>query len=569
MEGRSSRRRRLLSAFGVIGLLAGLTATPVFTPAASADTPVTRSCGTLETGTAVTGTAVPGCSVTVSDTTNIDNGQVVTVSWSGLDTTQDVRLTQCGVPGAFPGGSGGICDAATIVKTAAQNLAAGGAGSATLTLHTGGTGATNGGGCPDPNGADSTVCSLRLSQGSTTTFATNTTVKILFNVVAPVAGTTNLAVGSTTSATLATAHEPGSCFLDSAATLTTQTYARTGDGILTVTISNSPTKCAATFTDTGTTNEDVAVPFWAKDAVNIVSASSANQTVHIAALPPTADDGSVNATAGGAAVTTTLSTTAGSLPVAGCFLDAGGTTTTGAFGSGDRTSVTISNSPTPCVATVQDTGTGSATVAVPFWAEDTGGNVSAASATETVNVQGVSPVTQAIDAAVTAGQLTVSCAAGSVSTTCPVVHLSGVTLDGTAHTATGAASSIYVTDARGSEQTWTLQAQMVASQASGGACTGAVELCNSTYSGTLPTSAHNHLAPSALSIGSLTCATVQGTNVAPTAHAGGTFAATQTLCNAASGSNTGQFKMDATYTLAVPADLFAGTFTGNVLYTLF
>jgi hypothetical protein len=162
----------------------------------------------------------------------------------------------------------------------------------------------------------------------------------------------------------------------------------------------------------------------------------------------------------------------------------------------------------------------------------------------------------------------VSCAAGSVSLVCPTVHLSPVTLDGSAHTSTGAASSIYVTDARGADQAWSLQVQMVASPSSGGACTGAIELCNSTYAGADPTSSHNHLGASALSIGSVSCSTVGGTNPAPTAHAGGSLATTQLLCDAPAGSNGGQFKMDASYSLSVPADLFSGLFTGSLLYTV-
>jgi sortase A len=104
------------------------------------------------------------------------------------------------------------------------------------------------------------------------------------------------------------------------------------------------------------------------------------------ATPPTPQDGAVTLTAG-TATTVTLSVGAGTDPVAGCFLDSEGALTSAAFGSGARITVTISNSPTVCRATIADSGVGGTeTVAFPFWASDSAGHVSTAVANQVVHV---------------------------------------------------------------------------------------------------------------------------------------------------------------------------------------
>jgi sortase A len=102
--------------------------------------------------------------------------------------------------------------------------------------------------------------------------------------------------------------------------------------------------------------------------------------------PPAPQDGELTLGAGDV-TTVTLRVAAGSDPVAGCFLDSRGAVTSAAFGSGARLSVTISNSPTACRATIADAGMGGAeTVAFTYWASDSAGHVSTVGADQVVHV---------------------------------------------------------------------------------------------------------------------------------------------------------------------------------------
>lgn len=164
--------------------------------------PATVPCGPAG------GDKVPGCSVTVSETANLTHGQVVTVSWIGMDPAKDIYLVQCGVPPANSqqgGGRGSIpCNTP---ETGGAKVPAGSAnGSTKFTVRTGQMGSAQ---CPPPPGEKFTVgphagkpafCQISLYQGAGGYDKHNTMVRIDFATTT----TTTAAVSSTTVATVAT-----------------------------------------------------------------------------------------------------------------------------------------------------------------------------------------------------------------------------------------------------------------------------------------------------------------------------------------------------------------------------
>jgi hypothetical protein len=145
------------------------------------------------------------------------------------------------------------------------------------------------------------------------------------------------------------------------------------DPRLTVSISNSPTPCVATLTDSGAASSGATVTFTftAMDTAGNPSTPAGGSTVTVT-ITPVVDNPPVasNATATidrNVSNTTTLTlpaTDTDATPVASC---SAGTP------SDPRLTVSISNSPTPCVATLTDSGGAStgATVTFPFTAADT------------------------------------------------------------------------------------------------------------------------------------------------------------------------------------------------------
>jgi hypothetical protein len=184
-------------------LLAALVTVPmaalIAAPSASAG-PATVPCGPEG------GDKVPGCSVTVSETANLHDGQVVTVSWVGMDPSKEIHLIECGVPPATAqqgGGAGQIPCQSTDegVKVPA------GASSAQFTVRTGRMGSAQ---CPPAPGTTFAIglhkgqpgyCQISVLQGAGAFDPHNSLVRIDF--AAPAASTT--APPATTATTAAPA----------------------------------------------------------------------------------------------------------------------------------------------------------------------------------------------------------------------------------------------------------------------------------------------------------------------------------------------------------------------------
>lgn len=129
-----------------------------------------------------------------------------------------------------------------------------------------------------------------------------------------------------------------------------------------------------------------------------------------------------------------------------------------------------------------------------------------------------------------------------------------VTTSTTAQTETGAINAITVTDARGGAATWTLTAAVTTGLATSGGAT---------------------LANNLLSIGPSTCAAAAGSATGITQGSGGNFGTTQTICDAttnavnpASGTKGGEWVANAGLTLTIPAYQAAGTYNGQITFTL-
>jgi hypothetical protein len=239
-----------------------------------------------------------------------------------------------------------------------------------------------------------------------------------------------------------------------------------------------------------------------------------------------------------------------------------------------RLSVTVSNAPTPCQATLHDTGTGAASVTFQFNATD-GVAPSASSATATVAI-GTAPVDQPINQLVNPGALTLSCSApgspGYPALSCPLITLPAVQLDGTQHTSTSPANTIYVTDSRGDATVgWSLTSYMVTTPSNPNAgCATATDFCNSSVSVAQAANPNAHIPSSDLALSSITCTPAAGNaNLPPTAGAGGNYGPPSpalALCSAAPGQSGGTFNANGTFTLTVPASVFSGLYMGTVEY---
>jgi len=350
-----------------------------------------------------------------------------------------------------------------------------------------------------------------------------------------------------------------------------------GGEIVTLTFGGTAGKGAATCLETGYTAAGVAGPGQTKAGTKpLYPAGTTTPLVSVAPLTfqsgayvnmvvsaPTAHSASINLGVG-QSKTVTLSTTPGTAtyPVTACTLG----TVTGTL------SVTISNSPTVCEATVTSTGTVASTASFTFTA--TTGVKTSTAATVTVTI-GTPPVDQPLAQTVTAGQLVLSCnAPGSTGyplLTCPLVTLPTITLNGVTQTVTAPASTIYVSDNRGTPAAgWTLTTYMVPTTSTNGqsntTCSTYVGFCDSSV-GTSAANANGKIAPKYLAISAPTCTPATGNlSPAPTAGTGGKYTATQTLCTAAAGTSGGTFSMNAAFSLTIPASSYAGVYYGTVEY---
>jgi hypothetical protein len=361
--------------------------------------------------------------------------------------------------------------------------------------------------------------------------------------------------------------------------------------------------------------------------------------VNLVDPPPVASNLGVNLGVGGTKTVTLPATDTDATPVTGCSL-------VGTPPYGGRLNVSVSNSPTPCQATLTDTGAGPAIVTFQFTATDGVGTSNAATVTVSI---GTPPVDEPLTQQVNAGQLVLSCNspesylqpaaplpnpqyttnAGAPNLTAPTQGpqtapsnsgpgtISGMTVPGTTggwqdfagtthnlasnpgattanpqlkcpefqfpiiqlnglqQTTQGNGSTLYVSDNRGDPTVgWTLTASMVPTPSGpsnpngnpNASCNGLADFCNASV-GTHATDPNGQIAAGNLSIGSITCVPHTGNlNPAATPGAGGSFASTQTICTAAATQSGGTFDVTKTYTLVIPSSVYAGNYWGTVEY---
>lgn len=280
---------------------------------------------------------------------------------------------------------------------------------------------------------------------------------------------------------------------------------------------------------------------------------------------PVPQAGSANLGVGQSKVITLNATDADATPTTGCSLVGGPL-------YGGRLTVTVSNSPTPCQATITDGGSGPAIVTFQFNATDSV-TTSTTPATVTVSI-GTPPVDEPLTATVNAGQLVLSCVSPDTTLTpqllCNTFDLGNITLNGLQQTVTNTGQTLYVSDNRGDPTVgWTLTASMVATSPSlntNSACTGIIAFCNASVS-THASNPNGQISASRLAISSIACTPHAGNlNVAATAGLGGNFSSTQTICSAAIGESGGTFDVTKSYTLTIPSSVYAGTYWGTVEY---
>jgi hypothetical protein len=183
---------------------------------------------------------------------------------------------------------------------------------------------------------------------------------------------------------------------------------------------------------------------------------------------------------------------------------------------------------------------------------------------------GTPPVDQPLQEDISGGQLVLSCVAppAAASTSCPLITLPAITLNGTQQTSTAAANTIYVSDNRGDPTVgWTVTSYLVPTATNPNAgCDTLAQFCNSNASADAAL-ATNNIVPSNFAISGVACAAMAGTvNPAPAAGAGGTYASTQTLCTANAGTGGGSFTVNGNFTLTIPSSTAAGLYQGTIEY---
>jgi hypothetical protein len=283
--------------------------------------------------------------------------------------------------------------------------------------------------------------------------------------------------------------------------------------------------------------------------------------------PPVANDGTANMGIGQTQTITLSATDTDATPVTACNLV--GTP------SNARLTVTISNTPSVCQATLADTGTGPATVTFQFSASDVNGTGN--TATETVNI-GTPSVNEPLTQQVNPGQLVLSCntpgSTGYPELLCPDFQFPAITLNGTSQTTTGPGNTLYVSDNRGNPAAgWSLVAQMVPTPSTlntNAACAAAADFCNASV-GAAAANPQGQIPPSDLSIGSIACTPAAGNTNPPagcTAAAGGAFGGVVPIAAATAGESGGTWNITKTYTFNIPSSVYSGMYWGTVQYTV-
>jgi hypothetical protein len=279
--------------------------------------------------------------------------------------------------------------------------------------------------------------------------------------------------------------------------------------------------------------------------------------------PPNAPGASYNMGVG-AQITVTLPNSVGSIgfPVSSCAL-------IGTQPYGGR--VTVTANAGLCNFTITDSGTPSTPALVTFqYTATSNGPPSETSTAGTITLHiGTPPVDQVIGQNVNPGQLVLSCNApaptGWPTTSCPIINLSDITLNGLTQTTSHAANTIYVSDDRGDPTSgWSLTAYMVptASNTNAGCATVAAFCDQSAGNGT-----GNGVIPAAnMALSTPACAAYTGTTNPVVGGTAGTLASPLGLCSAAAGTSGGTFTVGTNFTLTIPPTVFAGQYYGTVEY---
>jgi hypothetical protein len=129
---------------------------------------------------------------------------------------------------------------------------------------------------------------------------------------------------------------------------------------------------------------------------------------------------------------------------------------------------------------------------------------------------------------------------------------------------------MYVTDNRGQATVgWSVSAYVVPTPGNPNAsCANVADFCNASV-GTAAANIDGQIAASDLSIENVTCTAVSGNaDPNPQPGPGGQFPVQSggalSLCTAPAGQSAGTFELGATYSLAIPAGIYAGQYQGTV-----
>ncbi len=258
----------------------------------------------------------------------------------------------------------------------------------------------------------------------------------------------------------------------------------------------------------------------------------------------------------GATIVETLPATQGTYPIVGCQ-------TVGSPSQPDI-SVTISNTPTPCVATISKSDTVVETATFQYQAYDNQSTPNVSNTgTVTLNI-GTPPVDQAIGQQVNAGQLILSCNGPGTSG-----YPTATEFDVSDHQPAGHHAERDSPDDNGPgqhdlrvgrpwypDQLWTLTTYLVPTSSNTNPhCSTVATFCDqSTGSG----SGNAIIPASDLAISTPVCAAYTGTTNPVTPGVAGNYGATQTLCSAAAGTSGGTFTMNTDFSLTIPPTVYAG-----------
>ena len=199
---------------------------------------------------------------------------------------------------------------------------------------------------------------------------------------------------------------------------------------------------------------------------------------------------------------------------------------------------------------------------------------------------GVPPVRQPIDQIVTPGTLTLSCThavstTATAVTTCPLLYLSPIKLNGHTQVGQGLMNTVYVVTARGNPLVgWTLSASMTVTSHTVNTnthCWGLYDFCNATIGPYASTAARGQIPAGNLALGDWSCIpAATNANPAPSTGAdGGVFSEPSiTLCTSTAAESGGTFSVGGTtvkpagFELTVPSSVYAGQYYGTVEYLL-